>query len=201
MSLRDQLVQKGLVSKKHAQKIAREVQAEQRVERGNQKSKADQRAEAEAARAAAEAEATARRIADRKAREAEKAEVERRLRIVNLLAGNRLRPGAGQPFWHKSLDGKQVLRMEVSSGVAYQLRCGELAIAGLQRQGDIDYVLIPNRAADKLAEFAPEHLVFRVTDPTGISDADHAFLRRTWEPSLAAHRAGPDDLRRFAPPR
>lgn len=195
MSLRDQLVAKGLASKKDARRVERELKDQRRAEQGSRQAKSATEAE-QRARAKAEAEARhAEKLAERRAIEARREAAERALRVKNLLDGNRLRPGSGQPFWHRSLDGRHLLRMDVSSGTAWQLRSGEAAIAGIERHGNhVEYVVVPRKTALVLREFAPEHLVFHNDDTEGLSAPDLDFLRRQWEPSLAARRARAEDL-------
>lgn len=200
MSLRDQLLAKGLVSKKQARKVDRELKEARLSEQASRKSKSEVAAEEAARRAAEEAQVVARRLAERAAREAETSAAERELRVRNLVTGNRLRPGRGQLFWHRSFDGRQALRIEVSTGMAFELRSGEAGIAALVRSwegADLEYVVISRKAALALAEVAPEHLVFFVADATGISEPDHAFLERRWEATLKPRRATRGDLERF----
>ena len=198
MSLRDQLVAKGLVSKKKAKRVNRELKEARKADQGAKRRKSALAREAQQAREA-EAEARlARRREERERTEAQREAIERRLRIKNLISGNSQRPGAGQPFWHRSIDGRYLLRMAVSSGTALQLRRGEAAIAALPRPGDwMDYVIIPRHAAVRLEAFAPEHLVFFNHDAVGIAEPDAAPLVRQWEPSLQARRARPEDLDRW----
>jgi uncharacterized protein YaiL (DUF2058 family) len=200
VSLRDQLVAKGIVSKKDARKVDRELKEQRRAEQGSRKRKSATEREA---RARAEAEAEARReerIAERRELDARREVAERALRVKNLIEGNRLKTGTGQAFWHRSLDGRLLLRLDVSSGTAWQLRSGEASIVAVERLGAVDYAVIPRRAALVLQDIAPERLVFHHPDPMapegpdGLDDPSLDFLRREWEPSLAAHRARPGDV-------
>ena len=181
-------------------KVDRELKEARLAEQASRRSKSELAAEAAAQRAAEEAGALARRKAERDAREAETSAAERELRVRNLVTGNRLRPGRGQLFWHRSFDGRQALRIEVSTGMAFALRSGEAGIAALVRSwegADLEYVVVTRNAALALGEVAPEHLVFFVADPAGISEPDHAFLERRWEATLQPRRATERDLERF----
>jgi uncharacterized protein YaiL (DUF2058 family) len=198
VSLRDQLVSKGLASKKDAQRINRELKSERRIEQAQRKSKAELEAEEAAKRAEEEQQQLAQRQAERSAREEVRSATERTLRVRSLISDNKLRPGSGQPFWHKGLDGQQLLRMEVSSGIAYQLRCGQAGIAALQRQGWLDYVVIPAATVHRVRELAPEQVVFFVDDVAGISEPENRFLERKWDTSLEPHRAREGDIVRFS---
>jgi uncharacterized protein YaiL (DUF2058 family) len=188
VSLRDQLLAKGLASKKDAQRVGRELKDVRRKDEGARKSLGELEAEERAARAA-EAERARAELAERRRRaEAERMAEELPRRARDLVAGNRVRPGRGQTFFHRGPDGKHVGRVEVSSGTAYRLRCGELALAWLDRGTFSEVVVIPRAAADQLLELAPELVLFLVTDTAGISDRAEAFAERTWEPDLRARR-------------
>src|SRR5690606_9409776 len=132
-SLRDQLLAKGLVSKKDAQRVGRELKHERKKDQASRKSKAELEAEERAARAAEAERARAELAARRRESEAKRVAEERPRRARDLVAGNRVRPGRGQPFFHRLPDGRHLGRIEVSSGTAYRLRCGELALAWLDR--------------------------------------------------------------------
>jgi uncharacterized protein YaiL (DUF2058 family) len=206
VSLRDQLVAKGIVSKKDARRVDRQLKDERRAEQGSRPRKSATEAEARA-RAKAEEEARrAAKLAERREIEARREAAELALRVKNLIEGNRLRPGSGQPFWHRSFEltsegptlGRHLLRLDVSSGTAWQLRSGEASIAALAVRGGTEYAIVPRKTALVLKEIAPAHLVFHNDEAEGLSDPDLDFLRRQWEPSLAAHRARPEDLARGA---
>lgn len=197
MSLRDALVAIGLVKKKDVARANRELNEERRAEQGGRRPQAEIDRELAAQRAEAEAAEQAARLRERDEREARKADVERRLRIENVLRANAIRPGKGQPFWHRAHASPQVLRLEVSSGVAWQLRSGEAGIAASVRADLVDYVVLPKKAIHKLRELAPELVVFFVDDTAGISAPELHFHTREWETDLAPHRATGDDITRL----
>lgn len=197
MSLRDQLLAKGLASKKQARKAARELKAKRRAEQGSRRSKRElQQASEQAAREAEQAEQDRRRAARAAQTEAQRV-AERALRIRNILIGNRMRPGQGHRFWHRSPDGRYLSELQVSSGMAYKLRCGEVAIARFDHQGWSEAVLIPAAAAAKLRELAPELILFSVEDTTGLSAPELALHQRDWPTELGPHRATEADLARL----
>lgn len=188
LSLRDQLLKAGLVSKKDVDKANRDKKAERKRKQGHRKRKGQARAEAEAARQAAlEAELLAKAEA-RKERDEAREVHERVHRIRQIILGNRMGAKGPLPFHVHSLDGRHLHRLQLPERVAFGLRCGELAVAALQDDDEARYYVIPRRAADKLADLAPEHLVFRVTDTHGISAPEEQFLQREWEPSLRPHK-------------
>lgn len=189
MSLRDQLLAKGLVSKKDAQRAGRELKEERRHAQGSRKAKSEVAREERQARAEEAERSRAEIVARRQEQEAQRIALELPRRVRDLIRGNRLRPGKGQAFFHRGPDGRHLVRTEVSSGTAYRLRCGELALAWLQRGADDgEVVVIERSAADKLLELDATRVLFLVTDTTGISDPSEAFAQRTWEPDLRPHR-------------
>jgi len=197
MSLRDQLLAKGLVSSKRAKRLDREQREERKKEQGSRHSKRELEAAA-AERERAEREAReARRQRDRAEYAEQRARMERALQIRNTILGNRLRGSGPVPFHHRELDGPRILRMHVSERLAHALRAGDAAIVAHHDGHEVEYVVVTRRAAEKLSELAPRLVVSWVRDPTGIGDPDHAFADRGWEPSLRARRATPADLQRF----
>lgn len=189
MSLRDQLLAKGLVSKKDAQRVGRELKEERRQAQGQRRSKSELEAEERAARAEEAERARAEVLARRQEQEARRIALELPRRVRDLVRGNRIRPGRGQAFFHRGPDGVHLARTEVSSGTAYRLRCGELALAWLRpSSGDGEVVVIPRVTAERLLEIDPGAVLFLVSDTAGISDPAEAFAPRTWEPDLRAHR-------------
>lgn len=189
MSLRDQLLAKGLVSEKRAKQIDRELKSERKSEQGQRDRLAAAAAEA-AAKAKADAEAAIEaRLAARREAEAARAAHELRYRVRQIVTANRLAARGPVPFHHRTIDGPRIGRLQVSEDVARELRAGRLAIAGYHLDnGTVEHVVVAKRAADKLAEIAPAALVFHVTDSSHFSDPSEAFLRRDWEPSLRPHR-------------
>lgn len=188
MSLRDQLVAKGFASKKKAKQVDRQLKQERKQSQGKRRKKKVVEAEVRSAEEAARAEAVAERRQRRLAREEAKEQMERALRVRHLLLGNQVRAGGPQPFWHRSLDGRLLLRMQVSPKAAEQLRAGQLSICGLRQGAREDYWLVPERAASVLAELAP-HLVVHRVDPDGrAGEPEFGLLHRDWETDLRPHR-------------
>ena len=197
MSLRDQLVAKGLVSKKKARQLNREQKEERRQAQASRKKKKHLQREA-AAQAAAEAEAKEQQRREaRRATQAERDALEQRLQVRNIVLGNRMPLGRAQRFFHRGPDGRTVVASQVSSGLAFKLRCGEAALARLDHPTWVEVVAVPRRAAERLHALAPDQLLFFVEDPTGLSAPDLQFHQRDWEVELGPHRATAEDLARF----
>lgn len=187
MSLRDQLLKAGLANKKDARRVDLEKKQKQKAEQG-QREKARVLAEKQAREAAEQAEQAEReRLLTRKQREQERSEVERALQIRQIITANRMGARGTTRFYFKDLDGKRVHRLMLPEAIAFKLRCGMLAIAALPGP-EPTYHIVNKRAADRLADLAPELLVFRVLDTKGISRPEEDFLHQQWEPSLRPHR-------------
>lgn len=189
VSLRDQLVAKGLASKKDKRRVDRSKKRERKKKQGSRTRKAAERREA--ARAAeAEREIRLReRALARKLREAEREAIERTYRIRMIITGNTLRTRGKVVYWHRALEGPSIPSIRVSERAAHKLRCGEAAIAGLRVGEEVEYRVISARAAVKLEELgAADNIVAWVRDTTGISDPSEAFLAPDWDISLVPHR-------------
>ena len=191
MSLRDQLLAKGLVSKKRAKHIDRELKKDRKKKQSRRKKKKQAEREQQAAEEARlEAEKERRSAARRAAAEARELQ-ETITRIRSLILGNRIRSRGRVPYWHRARrDGTELRRLEVHERVAWKLRAGELAIAALPRGlgEEPDYHVINAGAARELLEVAPDTIVTFVTDTAGISAPDERFLEPEWEISLRPHR-------------
>jgi uncharacterized protein YaiL (DUF2058 family) len=189
VSLKDQLLKAGLVSKKDARRAGQEKRKERKKKQGQRRKKSALRAEEEARQRAAAAKASEERIRARKEQTAVREERELTQRIRQIVLGNRMGGRGPVPFHHKGLDGRTLHRLELTEKMGWNLRCGKLAIAALPEPGGaMSYHVVTVRAADKLAELDPTLVVFRVSDTTGISAPEEGFLSREWEPSLTPHR-------------
>lgn len=186
MSLRDQLLKKGLASKKDARRVERDLKQARKSKQGNKQRKSAEQRQAEAARKAAAEAKRARRLADRKEREAARDRYEHALRVRNLLLGHRLKNSGTHPFHFKARDGRRVLRMLVHPRIAAELAKGSLAIAWLNQGNRDEYLLISAQGAEKLEAIgASDVLVHRAR---GEPDPSEQPLHRDWEPSLRPHR-------------
>ena len=188
MSLRDQLVAKGFASKKKAKQVDRQLKQSRKQKQGKRRKKKV----VEAERAAAEAEERAAAVAERRElrteRERAKAQTERALRIHNLILGNRMRTDGPQPFWHRSLDGRFLLRKSLAPRVAEKLRAGQLAIVAHDLGNRVRYEVVPAATAELLSELAPRLVVFSVTPDGQAGSPQFRFLQRTWSTDLRPHR-------------
>jgi len=191
MSLRDQLVAKGFASKKKAKSVERELKQQRKSKQGKRRKKKVVEREARTAAEEAAAQALAERRKRRLERQEAQEQMQRALRVQHLLMGHQVRSKGPQPFWHRSLDGRHLLRMSVSVKAAEQLRAGQLAIVG-QRQGAKEaYWLVPERTATQLHELAPRFVVHRVEPDGRAGEPQFGLLQRDWESDLRPHRHRP----------
>jgi uncharacterized protein YaiL (DUF2058 family) len=197
VSLRDQLLQKGLATKKDVRRVEQELDRDRRAREANKRSKAEEdasRSAAEAREAAARAEAKrAARTAYAEARE----RTERALQVRNLVSSNAVRAGGPIPFFHRVPGSAALGSIHVGVPLAGQLRRGDVAIAALPAAGGHEYRVIRRAAAERLADIAPQLLVFWNRDPSGTLAPDQQPLARNWESALGPHRATAADLARF----
>lgn len=198
MSLRDQLLQKGLASKKDVRRVEQDLERERRALEGNQRRKSLIEAEQAEKVAREAAAATAARRAARTAYEAAREQSERALQIRNLVASNAVRIGGPVRFFHRLPGSGRIGAVQIGLPLANQLRSGELAIAALPDASGFEVRVVRRAAAERLAELAPHLVVFWNRDPTGILAPDQQLLERTWESALGPHRATELDRRRYS---
>lgn len=191
MSLRDQLLKAGVVSKGDVKKANRNAKKARKAKQGSRKRKGQVRREEEA-RLAAEREA--KRLAKlqaRKAREAEEDAALRPLRIRQIVRSNAVRGRGKVPFYVRGLNGRTVHRLSVSEGIASKLRVGELAVAfapAVKGQSE-EVVVIGQRGVARLREVSPEHILFYEEEGrTRPVQPDEQFLEPDWDVSLVPHR-------------
>jgi uncharacterized protein YaiL (DUF2058 family) len=192
-SLRDQLLKKGMVSKKRARSVGRELKQERKQEQGKRKRKKHVQAKERAEREAAAEATRTERVEDRRRRDREKARTERALRVLHLLHGNRMKIDGTVRFHHPSVDGRYLLRMAVSERGAFGLRNGALGIGAIVRGTGHDYMVLPRAAVEQLKSLAPHTVVFHVTDTEGLSDPALRFAPTSADGDLRARRATPED--------
>lgn len=195
MSLRDQLLAKGLVSKKDARRVDQELREARKQTQAHKRPASEVAREEVARRKAQEAAALQRAVAARAAREARREAVERRLRIRQIIARNAVRSRGKVRFHHRTVDGQSITRIEISDAVAWKLRCGEAAIVALVDEPDREggdtttsYVIVSARAAQRLEEIQPGIAVHFVRDTAGLAAPEEAFLLPDWPISLIPHR-------------
>ncbi|MCO4743416.1 MAG: DUF2058 family protein [Proteobacteria bacterium] len=189
MSLRDQLLAKGLATKKDARRTANQARLEKKKRKGDQKKRREQ-ARVEAERAAA---LEAQRVADRREAELRTREaletLEAAHRIHMLVEDNRVGRRGRVPFHHRGLDGLSVPRLWVDEATARRLMGGHLAIAGyVKHDGTARYATVSAQGAAMLEEQAPKAVLFWNKAAVDSSDPTLAAGMGVSEPSLDARR-------------
>lgn len=195
MSLRDQLLKKGLVDKKRARNVERELKRERKQKQSQRQKKREvEAARAQEEQARQDAVVAVRQQARAAARAARDA-VERESRLRHIALSNRIRSRGRVPFHHRATDGRRIHRLEVGERVAWKLRAGEAAIVALRYgEREPEYVVVHAGAAKALQEIDASVVVHLVTDTQGISAPDEAFLEPEWEISLRPRKATEEDV-------
>lgn len=189
MSLRDQLVAKGLVSDKRKRDVERQLKQERKNNQGNKRKLREEQAEA---RARAEAEEAARRDAAARARaeaSAAREAHEHVHRVRQIITSRRIGGRGPTRFFYRVGDTRQIGRLSLPDALVRDLRTGKVAVAGFfDEAGRPVAHLVPRVTAEKLAEVAPEALWHWSRDGGALDDPSQGPLRVTWEPSLRARR-------------
>lgn len=188
MSLRDQLLAKGLVSQKQARASDQQAKRERKEAEGHQRRAHEVRAEEEARRTA-EREAEARRKAEvRKANELRAEAEHHAVRVRQIVLANRLGGRGPIRYHHRRVDSPRLGVLMLNERLAFSLRAGMAGVAAVVEEQGVSYHVVTRRAAEKLAQVAPEALVAWVQDTQGISHPAEAFEARTWEADFRARR-------------
>jgi len=193
MSLRDQLLKKGLVDKKRAQQLDRQAKAERKQQQGQRERKSVLRAREQAEREAELQQTAQARALARKQAELAREQAERPARVRQKILANRIRGRGPVPFHVRGPDGRTVHRVEVHPRIAWKLRAGEAAVAALGEE----LVIINAQAARDLLEIDPSVVCFLNAEPSGISAPELALPESAAEFDLRARRATPEDIARL----
>lgn len=164
-NLRDQLLQKGLISKGQKQQVEQDKRRERKQLK---KGQADESAQAQQ-RQAYEAKLEAQRAADRDRAAEQRAVLEAReklLRIQHIADYWQLpEERAGTRRWYFMTRNNILTHLYVSEPVGLQLSTGALAI--IERPEEFDaprYVLIEREAAELMARVDPTYVRFHNTE-------------------------------------
>jgi len=177
MSLRDQLLKAGVVSRKQKQAAERDLKRKRKKKQAQRSSKKDQdraaRKQAEQQRQAAIDEKHERRRAAERAQEASA----RRLRANQLVEHHAMRSKPGpQPFWHPTPGGVILHRLDLPRSLAEQLRSGKLAVVWSESFGDPSYRVVARDVAERLRGVLAERVLFFNETPPDPSDPAEMLL-------------------------
>jgi uncharacterized protein len=147
MSLRDQLLQAGLINEKQSKEAEHQLHQQQRKRQQLPKDKRSVASEAELAARHAQATKSARdqELSRRQKEEADKRE--RRAQIAQLIEQNRL-PAAQTDELYNFVDGKKIHRIPADTSVRERLGRGEIAIVSCNGR----YELVPAETAARIRE-------------------------------------------------
>lgn len=188
MSLRDQLLSKGLATKKQARKNNRDARRDRKQRQGRRDKSSVERAEQAAQAKHSKEEAKEQKASQRRAREEETSAKEQGERVRQMIEANKITAPGRTSFYHRRLNSGSIRRMELSPKICWMLRCGEAGVAGY-KVGDREvYQVVPKKAALRIRTLSEATLVFLVEDTNGISEPDEAFLVKKWDASLQPHR-------------
>lgn len=189
MSLRDQLLAKGLVSKKRARAAGQEAKKARKDGQGSRRKKKLVEREQAAEQAAIAAAEKERRAEARREHRAVNDAHDRVQKIRALILSNRMGARGAVPFWHRRLGSLLLGRLQVPVAVARDLRNGNAAVVGLaDADGPTRHFIVPRRTADRLLELEPSLIVHLVTDTENLRDPSETLVDTEWEPSLGPHR-------------
>ena len=186
-SLRDQLVAKGLVSKKDRRRVDQQQRDERKKKQGKRRKQKAIATEQAAAAAAAAKAAEAERAARREDSLVNQQALDRRARVRQLVFGNRLGGTGDLRFFFKTRDGRHLRFLRLPQAVAWSLRCGQAGIVATPERDE--YVVVRAKAVRELHQLAPDLVVFYVQDTKGISDPSEGFNEDIRDVSLRCHRA------------
>lgn len=188
MSLRDQLLAKGLVSKKDARRVDRELKDQRKADQGARDRKSRVAAQEKAQADAEKAARTEERLAARKHAETERERHERAVQIRNLITGNRVKNTGPHAFFVRGRDGRSVVRLGVHRKVAEALRDGQLGVVVLDHGTRDEVVIVRGTAAARLRGLAPELVLAYAEGPVELGDG---VYDRDWEPTIPSPGAAP----------
>ncbi len=171
MSLRDQLVKAGLASKKDKRRAERKLKNKRKKKQSKRLSKKEVgRRRGEEERKEREA-ALAARIAQRRERREVEEAAARRLRANQIARhhGMSLPPGP-QPFWHRTLEGPLLHRLDLPREIALELRAGRLGVVCSESFGEYDYHVVARTVALRLRDIMAERTLFLNEEPPDPDD-------------------------------
>jgi uncharacterized protein YaiL (DUF2058 family) len=150
------------VSARDKRRVEQELKAERRQAQAQRESKNLVEARERAERDQRQRELVARRLEERAERERLTRALAREEQVDQILSFHAFvyHPGP-QPFWHRTLDGRFVHRLDLPERLAQDLRSGRAAVAARRRLDEVDYVIVPRDVALRLTPLSPERVVFQ----------------------------------------
>ncbi len=171
MSLRDQLVKAGLASKKDKRRVERGLKQNRRQQQGRKRSKRARNEQRRRQLQAQQQEKLQQRRALQAARRQQEEAQARRLRVNQILQHHGLRcAGGSQRFWHRTVGGSLLGRVDLPVKLAAGLRAGTLALAYADPPSGDTYVVVARDVALRVAGILPERVVHFNEEPPDADD-------------------------------
>lgn len=164
LSLRDQLLQAGLLSEKQAKQAGRQ-QSQQRREQARKPTAAVDEQQL-AAQRAAQAKLERDRQLDRQRQEQAERKA-RKAQVRQLVEQNRL-PKPDADTWYNFADGKKIRRLPADAALRARLCAGEIVIV----RCDGRYELVPAAVGERIRERDPPSLVHQAAAAAGAATVD-----------------------------
>ncbi len=177
MSLRDQLLKAGVVTRKQKQAAERDLKRKRKKKQSRRGSKKEQqRRERQAAEQRRKAE-IAEKLARRQESQALQEAAARRLRANQIVEHHALlsKPGP-QRFWHHTPGGLVLNRLDLPHKLAVQLRAGRLAVVWSESFGEPTYRVVTREVALRLRGILPERVLFLNDTPPDPEDPAERLL-------------------------
>ncbi len=169
MSLRDQLLKAGVVSKKQKQAAERDLKRKRKKKQSKRRSKKDVKRQERAAAEQRRREAIEAKLVRRQESQEAQEAAARSLRANQIVEHHALlsKPGP-QRFWHRTPGGVVLNRLDLPRKLAEQLRAGRLAVVCSVSFGEPTYRVVTREVAERLRGILPERVLFlneRPPDP------------------------------------
>jgi uncharacterized protein YaiL (DUF2058 family) len=177
MSLRDQLLKAGVVTRKQKQAAERDLKRKRKQKQAERTSKKELAREAEIEAQRLRAEALAEKLARRaEVQQAQEASA-RRLRANQIVEHHALLSVWGpQRFWHPTPGGVVLHRLDLPRKLAEQLRAGRLAVVYAEQFGEPAYRVVTREVAERLRGILPQRVLFLNEAPPDPEDPAERLL-------------------------
>jgi uncharacterized protein YaiL (DUF2058 family) len=177
MSLRDQLMKAGVVSRKQKQAAERELKRKRKQQQAQRASKRDLERQEREELERKHAEAIQAKLAQRRESRASQEAGARRLRANQIVEHHALRAAPGpQRFWHHTPGGVLLNRLDLPRKLATELRLGRLAVVWSESFGEPSYRVVTRDVALRLRSILPERVLFLNEQPPDPDDPAERLL-------------------------
>ncbi len=177
MSLREQLVRAGLASRKDLRKINQKLKKDRKKQQATRVSRKVLEERERKARLLEQQERQRQRLEARRLFQAREEARTRDPRCNQILRYHAVSHGHGpQRFWHRTLDGRFLHRLDLPESLAMDLRDGRAAVAVIKELGNEEYVVVSADVASRVISIIPERVVFFNEAPPDPGDPSEHLL-------------------------